>query len=490
MYNVFKPATFFCLCFYASTVFAATKVYFSQNEIEFGKTTILIFESDEEIKTQPNLEIIEKDFKILGKSQSSNISVVNGVVNKKNKISYTLYPYQKGIFNIGPIEFDGQKFDSVQLKVVDTPIQQTNTHTSQPVSIKFETKIMPSQIYEGQVALYQATITDENNLFDANLKTPLSNNFIFTPLNADKTYQITKDGKNQRVFERFFIVTPKNTGSFHIPPAQLSGIVPETAKKQNQDIMADFFNFPFDFQFHSNGMKPLYFNSNETSIEILSKPTDWKGWWFPSNKAEILEEYTMPDKIYLGDVIERKITLKASNIDNAKLPLLEHPKGNDLSVFANQEERFSEFKDNEILSIENRSFVLSFQKEGKQTIPAIHIKYFNTQSKSEEILTLPAKEVEILKSTNNLNTNTENQTHNSPPQQDTPINTKTEKNSFISLVSLISGIIGCFILMLIWGLHLKKLKKKENEKIILFEKTEKSSKKKKKKKPLPDLYPF
>lgn len=484
MFNILKTTFCFSLCLYATTAFSKTEMYLSKNEIAFGETTNLIFESDEELKTQPNFELIEKEFKILGKSQSSNVSVINGVMSKKNKIAYTLYPYQKGEFKIGPIELEGQKFEALLLKVVAPPTQQTNE--AKPLEIKFESTVYPSQIYEGQVALYTTKITDENTLYDANLKTPFSNYLTFTPLESDKIYQTNKDGKNYRVFERFFIITPQHNGSFHIPPAQLSGLVPDLTKQTKPDIMGDFFNFPFDFNLNSKRMKPVYFNSNENSIEILPKPTHWQGWWFPSNKAEISEDYVIPDTVYVGDVIERRVTLTAANIENAKLPLLEHPKEENLSIFANQEERFSEFKNNELLSTENRTFVLSFQKEGEQIIPAINIKYFNTLTKSEEILTLPEKEINVLAPLKTSYTAPTEQTP--PPSSPLPpvLDKNTDSKSF-SQTSLLS-FIGVFSLLSIGGLFFALKKKKKRIKTSILEEIKKPSRKKKRKKPLPDLY--
>ena len=490
MFNIIKTTLCFSLCLYASTAFSKVQMSLSQNEIAFGDTVSLIFESDEDLKTTPNLESIEKDFKILGKSQSSNVSIINGSMTKKNQISYTLYPYQKGEFKIGPIEFDSQKFDSLFLKVVDAPTQKNEPTTQTLPSVEFETKVSPKQIYEGQVALYQAKITDENALYDASLKVPFSNKFNFTPLESDKVYQTIKDGKKYRVLERFFIFTPTNSGTFNIPPAQLSGSIPDLTKKRRPDIMGDFFNFPFDFHLGGNMMKPVYFNSNENTIEVLSKPTNWQGWWFPSNKAELLEEYIMPEKIYLGDVIERKITLTATNIENAKLPLLEHPKQEDISIYANQEERFSEFKNNEIVSVENRTFVISFQKEGKQTIPAFTVKYFNADTKSEETLTLPEKEVEVY-------TNSKVQAL-APTKESTPTPPNNRSNEIVSTdnsqtnsISKTIGywIIGIFSFLTILGVFLAFKKKKKPLKIEQFGESKKNSHKKKRKKPLPDLYP-
>lgn len=487
MFNLQKATICLSLCLLSTSALSKVEIYLSKPEIAFGDTVSLVFESDEEIKEQPNLDSLEKDFKILGKSQSSNVNIVNGNVSKKNKIAYTLYPYQKGNLTIGAIELGNQKFEPISLKVLDAPVKEDIQQTALTPSILFETKINPNEIYEGQVAIYQAKITDESNLQDAELKLPNVNALTFTPLNSDKISQQIQNGKKQRIFERFFILTPLKSGEISLPPAKLSGLIPDFNKKQQPDVMGDFFNFPFDFQLSSRIMQPVYFHSNENQIKILSKPDNWKGWWFPTNNAHLAEEYIMPEDIHTGDIIERKITLTASNIENAKLPLIEHPVNENISIFSNQEERFSDFKNNEIISSEIRTFALSFQKEGKQIIPSVNIKYFNTLTKKEEILTLPEKEINVLpnkKSAAPIKSEITNLPQ-SPLSQEPIVSQKLTQKNIHPLLLIGIGSLGTLGLM---GILYLLFNKKKSLKIEPIEEPEKTKKRKKRKKPLPDLY--
>ncbi len=466
----------------------------SQNEIAYGNGVSLIFESDNEIIDLPDLSPLEQLVKIQGKSQSSRVQVINGNVSKSYQIAFQIFPLKKGEIQIGPFDILGEKTEPLVLKVnenvaqskAEIPSQETPKETPQ---ISFETTLINPRIYEGELSIYQAMIYDDISLQDAELNMPNINGLNISVIDADKISKVIKDDKSVRLFKRFFTVTPTKEGVYTIKPATLTGYILDKTPQKSTDFMGDFFNLPFEMAFHSRKSKPVYFQSNENELIVLKKPTDWQGWWLPSQKATLSEEYKIPPKIRIGDIIERRITLTAKNVDVAKLPPFYHPQTDDLSSFSNPEERFSSFKDDAIISQSVQTFILAPQKEGKVIIPAVEVKYFNTQTNKSETLTLPEKEIFVEKS-NVLPTSTTKETPPPSPIKETPTDNtdlvlkKNNINNTGVYLILIAGFIMIFSLLSAY------FYKKKAKKITLIEKTEKKQRNKKKKKPLPDLYPF
>lgn len=486
MFHINKTALCLTFLLLSTNAFAKVSASFSQNEIAYGEPVMLTFESDTDIQGLPDLTNIEQYFKIQGKSQSSNISVVNGVMTKKNQISYQLFPLKKGDISIGPFTLNGETIAPLTLKITDKPITNDTPDTPALPNIIFKTKILTPEIYEGEVAIYQASVIGGNLLRDAQISIPKISDLSVLTLDADKISQTIQNDVPVQNFERSFLLTPQKTGIIHIPEAQLSGAIFDPTKKRQPEFMGDFFEFPFDFNITSRMMKPVYFQSNATELTVQKKPNDYQGWWFPTKQALLTEEYIIPNNVKVGDVIERKITLKAINVQDVKLPLIEHREQDGFSLFSNQEERFSDFQNNELISIENRTFILSPQKEGKLIIPAVEIKYFNTQTKKEDIISVPEKEILVAPAPyvsiqNTINKSELESQNNTPPPPPT-------KKEFNTTILLICGSIFSIILSVILLIFVLKFRKKAPEKITLIEEIKKPTSKRKKKKPLPDLY--
>lgn len=487
MFHINKTILCLTFCLLSNGAFAKVSASFSQNEIAYGEPVILTFESDTDIQSLPDLASIEPYFKVQSKSQSSNISVINGVMTKQNQISYQLFPLKKGDISIGPFTLNGETIAPLTLKIVDKPITNDTPNTSTIANITFKTQVLTPEIYEGQVAVYQASITGGNMLRDAQINIPKIPDLSVSTLDADKVNQTIENGVPIQNFKRFFLLIPQKTGVIHIPEAQLSGAIFDPTKKRQPEFMGDFFDFPFDFSMTSRMMKPVYFQSNISELVVQKKPSDYQGWWFPTKQASLTEEYVIPNNIKVGDVIERKITLKAINVQDVKLPLIEHKEQEGFSLFSNQEERFSDFQNNELISIENRTFILSPQKEGKLIIPAVEVKYFNTSTKKENVISLPEKEIFVSPAPYLPIQNTDIKNEPSPQKNNSSptltIKTDVNQSIFLICISIFSIILSVILLILIF-----KFRKKEPQKTTIIEEVEHPISKRKKKKPLPDLY--
>ena len=483
----------FIIAFSITPAWAKITASLSANEVALGDSVTLIFQSDEQIKSLPDLSPIQQQVKILSTGKSSNVSMVNGVVSKTHSVSLKIYPFQEGEIIIPSFDFDGNKTEPLKLTVLKQNTSQ-NQILQNPVpayNVSFDSAIIPQTIYEGQTAIYQTDIYENAGLKEASITPPRMANLAFQQLNADKAYTKTIDSVQMNYFQRNFALTPNKTGVFQIPASELSGFVPDKTKPRNPfDITQDFFDFSSRLTPFMQPQKEVFFRSNPIELSVKEKPTDWQGWWFPSDKVTLSQEFKMPNKIYEGDTIERQITLTAQFIDSAKMPLITHPTTDDLTVFENQEERFSVFENDKLVSTEIRSFILVPQKAGKFTIPPVLIEYFNTLTGTKEFVRVEGKEFEILPKKTTASVNKELPleviSEKVEPILDNKEKPSTARSNKILYISI--GFIG--LILFSFYLFLRHKGKKKNLTLSEIETPLDSKSKKKKKKPLPDLYPF
>ena len=188
----------------------------------------------------------------------------------------------------------------------------------------------------------------------------------------------------------------------------------------------------------------------------------------------------------MGEAIERRIILKASQIESSKLPTLSHPGSSEYTFFANPEKRFTTFENEEIVGVEMQEFLIIPQTEGVIKIPPLSIKYFNTITEEEKTITLEGKEITVLPALLNK-ANIKEETPPPPqikePAQEKPLKTKNNPFLFVYLSGL--AVFG----LLIMGLFLI-LRHKKKKRFSPIENMQEEDLSPKKKKPLPDLYPF
>ena len=478
---------------FAISAFAKTNVYLSTATVTIGNTVDLIFESDEKIKSIPNLDELKQHAKILSTSQSSNTSIINGSYSQTHKISFKIYPLKTGTINIPSFNFKDGTTTPLTLTVTESGSLTSGETPQTSGSISFETRIIPDTIYEGQVAIYQADVYENARLNDGRITLPQSQNISLNPLDNDKSFSKTVDGVRMNFIQKDYLLTPQKTGVFQIPPSELSGYVPDPNKRSrtNPQINDLFRMQMMGLDPFSQPQKPIFLQSNVTQLTVHEKPADWTGWWFASDKVTLSQEFKIPEKIYEGDTIERTLTLTAQYIDSAKLPLISHPQTDDLTVFENQENRYSTIQDDKLISTEVRSFILVPQKAGEYILPPVQIEYFNTNTKTKDVVQVESQKISVLKKQGVSSINT-------PPSQDEvqeiqkvkpveqSLQTKPVK-SYKNIYILIGFILFLSIISLVFILFKRKKKKITLSQIKTIDEV---SNKKKKKKPLPDLYPF
>lgn len=469
---------------------ADVQAYFSTNQVSKGESVDLIFESTEKIQKLPDLSVLYQDFKIASQGQSSNTQIINGKVTQEYQIILTLFPLKTGEITVEPFEINGEKTNALSLKVQESFLnnEENNknaqtTENAEKIKIDVTSFFENPVLYEGQTGLFVVQIKDNANLVNPQLQLPVLEELNFTKAKETEVKTEIVDSQKINTYKNYYFVTPKKTGVYEVPGAALSGSI-SVEKKSHKRL--DMFSHHFGFDPFVEEVKPIFLQSEKTKLTVLEKPQNITGWWLPSQRVELKEDYIVSDNIKVGETIERSVTLAALNIDSSKLPAIVQKDITNANAYANPEERFNLVKDNNIIGVEKKSFVIIPVKSGEITIPEIKVSWFDVVSKTIKTEILPEKKVMIHEANNieNIQNNVENKKNvkniqNEEKQQIIP-NKKSENKGVLLIILL--GVASIFFGVFIFFIH--KVKKHKNLKI----EKENYKFKKKKKKPLPDLY--
>ncbi|WP_455219306.1 BatD family protein, partial [Kaarinaea lacus] len=100
------------------SVAASIEATIDRNTVQENESINLTFSSDTDVDDDPDFSPLEKDYRILNRSQSSNISIINGRVSRQMTWQLMLMPKRSGNLNVPAIAFGNDRSNALTLNVV------------------------------------------------------------------------------------------------------------------------------------------------------------------------------------------------------------------------------------------------------------------------------------------------------------------------------------------------------------------------------------
>jgi hypothetical protein len=372
------------LCLFSTAVSAANIVVRSdRNPVGLNESFQLVYETEGDVNGDPDFSVLEGLLDILNRSQSSNISIINGSYSSKKNWTLTAMAKQNGKLVLPPVPFGSDKSPSYTLVVNEA--SQNDAQTKD-----FFTRVRVNQ----QKAYVQQQVVITQQLFSAfNLSAYGMGDLKFSgvdvvvePLGDEKQYQTNLNGQPYVVVEKQFAVFPQKSGALKLEPVLAEG---QTGSRSNS-----FFD-PFP-----RG-KVVRARSEGIEIEVMDVPANAKNMspWLPASDFQLMEQWAEnPPKFVQGEPLTRTLSIKAEGLSAAQLPVLP-----DVTI-----DGFKQYPDQPILdNIRNDTGLSGYRVEkvafiptraGKITLPAIEIPWWNTKTEKREVARTPQRVVEVVPS--------------------------------------------------------------------------------------------
>ncbi len=359
-------------------------------------------------------------FEAMGPSQSTNISVMNGKMNKSVSYTYTLQPRKQGEFNIAPataiINGSEMKSNAVYIKVIapakqptqqqqnndpfDAFRQQRQQQTSEEDIRKFAEKnifvrVIPSKstLYQGdQLTLsYKLYFRIQYQSLQAT-KNPSYNGFFteeFKLPEPDRNTQPPVEEFNGRKYyvQEFKRVSlfPTKSGKISIEPIELMGVV-------LIEVPDPFFNNPF---FTTLQPYEYAFKSNNVELDIKPLPEKNKPATFSGavGKFKFTAQY---DKTKVK--VDEPISLKINYTGTGNFKLINAPKLEFPEEFEAYEPKIKdEYENNGSVVTGSKMFeyVLIPQDGGIYKLPKYEFAYFDVDKGDYIKYVLPETTIEV-----------------------------------------------------------------------------------------------
>jgi len=362
---------------------AAIQVSSDRNPVGLNESFQLVYTSTESVDDDPDFSALEKYLDILNRSQSSNVSIINGRYSSTKTWTLTVMARQVGVINLPPIQFGSDQSASYKLTVKATA-------KNQQAQSGFYTRIRvdQEQVYAQQQLVITQQLFSDKNLSAYGLGELDFNGMdvISQSLGEEKQYKTRVGDRAYLVIERNYALFPQVSGLLKISP-----VLAEARMGRGSSSFFDSFG-------QSNVVRA---RSNAVDVAVLPVPKNSHvNPWLPAKDFQLLEQWPQnPPEFVQGEPLTRTLSIKAEGLTAAQLPVLP-----DISI-----EGLKQYPDQALLNdIKNDTGITGYRLEkvalipteaGQITLPAIEIPWWNTTTQQREVARIAARTINVQAST-------------------------------------------------------------------------------------------
>ncbi len=356
---------------------AQISVSFDRNPVSVDESFQIIFSADDTPDNDPDFAPLEQDFEILGQSQSSNSSWINGQASKTIQWTLSVMAKHPGSLVVPTIQFGDDASQAASILVTQgTANKAVDTNDE----LFLEVDAAPQSPYVQSQVIYTVRLYRRVDIAQAGLNEPELSDAVIEKLGDDSNYNTQVSGVNYLVTERKYAIFPQKSGSLTIKPLLLTAEV----VSNNRPNFNGFFN--------SQITKTRKVLSKPVTLDVKPAPAAFTGkHWLSAEQLVLKEEWSGDSRqMKVGEPLTRTLTVLANGATVGQLPELNGGKIDEqLKTYPDQPVLQEQKKPEGLIAFREEKIAVIPSKAGRYTLPAIEIPWFNTQSQKMEIAKIP-----------------------------------------------------------------------------------------------------
>ncbi|MFK8052077.1 MAG: BatD family protein [Woeseiaceae bacterium] len=358
----------FALAFIALSASAEVYVNVDRTSVQTNESFTLILNADEGEAGEPDITGLDEHFDILGRNQSSSISLVNGQRSSSRRWTYVLLPKGPGRFEIPALKVGGAGSDPVAIVVQEATVEAPGeADVFFEVAIDRESSWVQAQVIY-TIKLYLGVATRQTSLAEPVIE---GGDVLIERLAEDRRYEAQVSDRLYTVVERSFAIFPQTSGELTITPARFTASLWERGRISS----------------------PRVFSSQPLSLSvapIVPPPARFAGAdWLPASNIALSADLRPEDGILEpGEPANVRMQMTALGLLSAQLPELELESMPGLRVYPDQPDLQSRATPNSVTSTRQQSFAVIAASGGVFDLPDVALPWFNTETAEWEVTTL------------------------------------------------------------------------------------------------------
>jgi len=370
------------LILFAVNGHADTTARVARNTVSITDSFQVIFETDQDVSERPDFSPLQRNFDILGTSQSTSVNIINMSMRRSSRWVVDLMAKHEGELVIPAIIIGNEGTNIVKVTVKPATAAVNGAPTGE---VYMEVEVdNPTPYVQGQfiytVRLMRTVQTDNASLTEPHVN---GGDVIVEKLGDDNAYETTRGGVRVSVVERRYALFAQNSGPVTIEPLLFEGSI-----LQGNRSMFD----PF-----ARG-RSIRVRSDAVKVDVQPIPANFSGpVWLPAPQGLLSESAPDSHQQYrAGEPFTRTLTLQATGLASSQLPEINAPVPTGIKQYPDQPVLENRVGDGGMVAIRQEKVALIPPEAGSYILPAIEIPWWNTQSNQREIARLPARTIEVL----------------------------------------------------------------------------------------------
>jgi len=263
-----------------------------------------------------------QDFQVTSRGQSSSVQIVNTHVTRETRFQFALVPRRTGSLVVPSLTVrrDGDEGLTDPIPILVTEASAAGD-AGQEISLRAE--VSDETPFRGQEVVYTLRLEAAVPIFDASYREPEFPGFLVRKLDDQKSRTEVRDGREVRVTEITYMLTPRETGKLTVGPATLSCQVLAAGRPGRR---GDPFDDPF---FRRQRSVEKVVRSPEVTVAVRQLPPAPAGLPFSGLVGEFSLSGTLtPPEVAVGDSATLSVVLQGrGNVEEAPSPEIAPPPG-------------------------------------------------------------------------------------------------------------------------------------------------------------------
>ncbi len=374
MVNIIK---LILIVFIINNAIASINSTVNKTQITSLENIILTINIENEADTKLNINKLKQDFIINSKSQSNTFRSFNGKSSNLLQLAFILEPKRIGTLTIPAFNIGKHTSKAINIEVIEVDEKYFQNNV-----IYLGSKVNKTKAKIGEQIIYSIKLYSRIDTSNATLDfSPKINNALIKKLKTIKAARkITIDNEQLWLREFNFAIYPQRPGLLYIPA------VKEKININNRGSIDELL---------------LFTKAITLNIESITANYPDNYDWLVATHVKIDAKFIDKNqKFKVGEAITRELTIKVSSQIKEQIPKIKLNNNSNIEQYLDANTTQEQIMTDDIITTLKQTMLIIPNKAGKQTIPAISIKWFDANKKIIKITTLPAMNINVLPTPN------------------------------------------------------------------------------------------
>ena len=270
--------------------------------------------------------------------------------------------------------------------------------------VLIERTVEPSDPYVQAAVIVTVRAFSSRPLYHTELDLPPSDAAVVHQVGADEHGSVRRNGRLFALLTRHYLVFPQRSGRLRLPGPMLSAqmmLAQDGPDPFGTDPLASFFGAS-PFGGLVAGASALRLQASDITLDVRPRPPGTVGsYWLPARRIDLKSTWH-PDQLQVrvGDPLTITLSLSAEGLTAEQLPDLSQlqslPSG--VRAYPDAARLANGTQEGTLVGSREQSIALIAQSPGRFTLPALHVRWWDTSADVVRETVLPARTLSILPS--------------------------------------------------------------------------------------------